>query len=98
MDAALILLIITLVVVQVIARISYLASASSVTLSREEFFACLKRMDSPAVLVRNRTMLWVLGVARYHYTCVYKGIHLHLRSFAALELPASADAIEVRKW
>lgn len=94
----LILLIIIFVVVQVIARIAYLASASNVTLPRDEFFACLKRMDSPAVLVRNRSMLWVLGVARYHYTFVYKGIHLHLRSFSPLELPASADAIEVRRW
>lgn len=98
MDALVLPAIIILVVVQVIARISYLASASSVTLSREEFFACLKRMDSPAILVRNRSVLWVLGVARYHYTCVYKGIHLHLRSFSPLELPASADAIQVRKW
>ena len=94
----LILLIIILVVVQVIARIAYLASASNVTLSKDEFFACLKRMDSPAVLVRNRSMLWVLGLARYHYIFVYKGLHLHLRSFSPLVLPASADAIEVRRW
>ena len=94
----LVVVIIMLVAVQVSARTSYLASASSVTLSRDEFFACLKRMDSPAILVRNRPLLWVLGAARYHYTCVYKGIHLHLRSFSPLELPASADAIEVRKW
>lgn len=94
----LILLIIIFVVVQVIARIAYLASASNVTLPRDEFFACLKRMDSPAVLVRNRSMLWALGVARYHYTFVYKGIHLHLRSFSPFELPASAGAREVRRW
>ncbi len=94
----LILLIIVFVVVQVIARIAYLASASNVTLSRDEFFSCLKRLDSPAVLVRNRSMLWVLGMARYHYTFVYTGIHLHLRSFSPLELPASTDAIEVRRW
>jgi hypothetical protein len=93
-----ILAIIILVILQVLARISYLASVTSVTLSRDEFFACLGRMDAPAVLVRNRTVLWLFGLARYHYTCVYKGLRLHLRSFSPVNLPSSTDAIEVRRW
>ena len=94
----LLLAVVILIVVQVVARIAYLASASNVTLSRNEFLACLGRTDSPAVLVRNRTALWVVGLARYQYTFAYKGLHLHLRSFSPLELPASVDAIEVHLW
>lgn len=81
-----------------LARVSYLASVGNVTLSKEEFFGCLGRMEAPAVLVTQRSFLWLLGAARYHYTCVYKGNRLHLRSFLPLDLPPSADAIQVRRW
>ena len=81
-----------------LARVSYLATVGNVTLSKDEFFACLGRMDAPAVLVTRRSFLWLLGATRYHYTCVYKGNRLHLRSFVPLDLPPSADAIQVRRW
>lgn len=89
---------ILILLVLILARVQYLASVGNATLSRDEFFECLRRMDSPAVLVTQRTVFWVLGVSRYHYTCVYKGHHLHLKSFTPVELPSAADAIQVRKW
>ena len=82
----------------ILARVQYLASVGNATLSRDEFFECLRRMDSPAVLVTQRTVFWVLGFSRYQYTCAYKGHHLHLKSFAPVDLPSAADTIRVRKW
>jgi hypothetical protein len=42
-------------------------------------------------------LMWMIGAARYHYTCVYKGHQLHLRSFEPLELPVSVDVIRIQK-
>jgi hypothetical protein len=91
--------IITLVLVAtVLARVSYLSRLANVNVSLKEFLECLGRMEAPAVLITERRMLWLLGVARYDYACVYRGHRLRLRSPAKLSLPGSIDAIHVRKW
>jgi hypothetical protein len=82
--------------VLILVRVSSLASAA--TISREELLECLRRMDAPAVLVTQRTIFWLIGAARYRYTCVYKGHQLHLRSFSPIELPVTVDTIRVQKW
>lgn len=77
-------------------RVSYLASAA--TISSEELLECLRRMEFPAVLITQRSLSWLIGAARYRYTCVYKGHHLHLRSFVPVPLPSTVDTIRVQKW
>jgi hypothetical protein len=87
-----------ILLVLILHRLSYIAYAGSVSVSREAFLESLRRMDAPVVLVTERAYSWVLGVARHHYTCTYKNHRLHARSFSPLSLPSSADLIHVRKW
>jgi hypothetical protein len=93
MDILILLLLLT-----ILARGSNLASTSNVSVSKKEFLECLNRVEAPAVFVMERAFLWVLGAPRHYYICVYKGLYLHVTSFAPLSLPASADTIRVRKW
>ena len=87
-----------ILLVLILNRLSHLAYAGSVSVSREAFLESVRRMDAPVVLVTERAFSWVLGVTRHHYTCTYKNHRLHAKSFSPLTLPSSADVIQVRKW
>ena len=79
-------------------RLSLLAYAGSINVSKETFLESVRRTDAPVVLVTERAFSWLLGMSRHRYTCTYKNHRLYARSFAPLSLPSSADVIRVRKW
>ena len=79
-------------------RLSHLAYAGSISVSKEAFAESLRRTDAPVVLVTERAFSWLLGAPRHRYTCTYKNHRLYASSFKPLDLPLSADVIRVRKW
>ena len=89
---------VVILLVLILNRLSYLAHAGSVSVSKEAFLESVRRLDAPVVLVTERAFSWVLGEPRHHYTCTYKDHRLHARSYSPLSLPSSADVIQVRKW
>ena len=79
-------------------RLSMLAYAGSVNVSKEAFLESVNRIDAPVVLLTERAFSWVLGAPRHHYTCTYKNHRLYAKSFSPLSLPSSVDVIRIRKW
>jgi len=89
---------VVILLILILDRLSHLAYAGSVNVSKEAFLESLRRTESPVVLVTERAFSWLLGAPRHHYSSTYRDHRLYASSFKPLDLPPSADVIRVRKW
>ena len=91
-------ILVVILLMLILDRLSHLAYAGSIGVSKEAFLESLSRTDAAVVLVTERAFSWLLGAPRHRYTCTYKNHRLYASSFKPLNLPSSADVIRVRKW